>query len=115
MRTKRALVVAVLALAVGTGAYALKELTRPRFHAERFWQIRAGMTQAYVEKLLGAPPGNYESEPDIRKPYLLHGVNIGDVTIAEWTDDSGVYNVYYNKKGDVASTRFFPYIGSRRP
>src|SRR5262249_52328135 len=48
----------------------------PRINADSFEQIREGMTQAEVEAVLGAPPGDYRKADDVtREPTRKAWVN----------------------------------------
>jgi hypothetical protein len=93
----------IFLLALGIlGCLAAAKDGRPRLNAEKFKDIRPGMTQAEVVDLLGAPPGDYA-----RNGYVLpvYGVVTADgVTRKEWIDDDRVYEVHYNREGKVVGT-----------
>src|SRR5262245_59903432 len=71
--------------------------TRPRLQADKFREIKPGMTHDQVIELLGAPPGNYA-----RNGYMIQAYGIimpAGVKREEWIDDAGMYEVHYNRDG----------------
>ena len=98
---------AVLFLAVGWVALVLvhdgwRRVHGAQFHGERFQDVKRGMTEAEVETLLGAPPGDYSTRG---YSILTYGIVISEgVRREKWIDDKHMYEVHYTHDNKVAGT-----------
>src|SRR5262249_32430069 len=63
--------------------------------------IRAGMTLAEVERVLGGPPGDYSSDPQPTDSYLATTRAGWGVRWETWVSDEGVVTVHLNDEGRV--------------
>jgi hypothetical protein len=65
-------------------------------------QVRLGMPQAEVERLLGGPPGNYGRYPGGRTDMTMEGYLSPSGAIERvWCDDSSRFEIYFDADGRV--------------
>jgi hypothetical protein len=90
---RRTLLVALAGLAVVGAAGVVVLWPRPssRITRENYERIRAGMSRAEIESILG-PPGDYSG---VHVAYTLHWR--GDRMPDEWVGDDGVIAVCYSQ------------------
>jgi hypothetical protein len=107
MRKRHWLVLLLLAIVVAaSGAAAL--LFRQRsldFKPEQSDRIRAGMTRAEVEALLGGPPGDYATGyTELRVLRARKGLGRGgpEDTYELWLGDSGAIWVFFDTSNTVS-------------
>jgi hypothetical protein len=93
--------------AVGVGAalayWALDQAApRPPLQTQNFGSVRAGLTQAEVERLLGGPPGNYGRYANGRGMMTEEGYLAPPGSVEEiWCDDSNRFEIYFDAQGRV--------------
>lgn len=69
-----------------------------------FAQIKAGMTQAELEALLGGPPGNYGRHANGTSMMTLEGFETPpDAREEIWCDDSTRFEIYFDANGRVVA------------
>jgi outer membrane protein assembly factor BamE (lipoprotein component of BamABCDE complex) len=114
MRRKRLQVVAGIVLVgvvlLGTARLRRSEdprLTRGRLinqkHCDR---IKAGMSQAEVEAILGGPPGDFTTGPVFYSSTGSCSFGDGRTRQETWSTDDGQIVVDFNERGVVQSTTF---------
>ena len=105
-RNRLLLILACLAVVLLAG-YAALRLTaaRPNLALENIHAIEDGMTLQEVEKLLGAPAGNYSSLRDAEAADLPQCYNKpGDKT---WVDDKMWLGVRFDEAGKVTTWDYY--------
>ncbi len=115
-RRKRVLLwLAVLVALAGVGLVGLRCATAPkhRLTAESAAQVRRGMTQAEVEAILGAPPGDHTGG----RAFLWHHPMSGHGQIpVTWISAEVVVTAYFDdRSGLVAHCNTQPTILAQRP
>jgi hypothetical protein len=107
MRSKRLpLILACLAVAL-TAGYVTLRLTapRPNLILENIGRIEDGMTVQEVEKILGAPAGNYSSLRDAEAAELNPCYHKPGDKI--WLDDEMWLGVRFDEAGKVTTWDFY--------
>jgi hypothetical protein len=97
---------------------------RARINQVAFEHIRVGMTQAEVEAILGAPPGDYTTTHDVarsagtvlsaEKMRRLFDVD-SPCRAEDWWTDEVFIQVYFLPDGTVAAKEFAEYDPTKRP
>jgi hypothetical protein len=103
-RKKRLLILAMVVVALVTAVYFVwphLSGSAHRINPYTAVKVRVCMTQAQVEAIFGAPPGDYSSEP---KAGPLHAPpdRRPDLRREDWTADEGGAVVYFGQDGKVA-------------
>jgi len=109
MKCKRLLLVlACLTVMIFTG-YAAVRLTapRPNLISENIGRIEHGMTVQEVEKILGAPAGNYSSLRDAEAADLPQCYDKPGDKI--WVDDQMWLGVRFDEAGNVKARYYYPH------
>jgi hypothetical protein len=110
------LVVLFVGLLIGVAILLAPPRTPQTLTPVRFKQIRAGMTRAEVEAILG-PPGDYstgarEQAPLVYGPGedLWHVFGSGEVMVTgtNWESDAAMINVSYDSSGKAVCGGYFP-------
>lgn len=74
-----------------------------RLAVENFPRVRAGMSQAEVEELLGGPPGNYGRFAGGETGMTLEGyISPAGAVERVWCDDANRFEIYFDAGGRVA-------------
>ena len=103
-RNKRLLILTVVVVALVAAVYFVWPHlagSAHRINPYTAMKVRVGMTQAQVEAIFGAPPGDYSSEPNagqLRAPSDRRP----DLRREGWTTDEGGAVVYFGQDGKVA-------------
>jgi hypothetical protein len=105
MRRRRlARVIGLGALGAALGYWALNPAAPPRqqLQTQNFPSVRAGMTQAEVERLLGGPPGNYGRYANGDGLMTLEGYIAPAGSVEKiWCDDAIRFEIYFDAQGRV--------------
>jgi hypothetical protein len=86
------------------------------FNEEDLDRIEEGMSHSEVERVLGLPPGNYCTDDQIERSFLLVMAidrHLRYCPHSEWLSDEGMIQIIY-KDGKVWHKRFYPAIHPRR-
>jgi hypothetical protein len=97
---------AVGALGAGLAYWALSPAAPPRqLQTQNFPSVRAGMTQAEVERLLGGPPGKYGRYANgICGPPTAEGFLVPPGSVEKiWCDDANWFEIYFDAQGRVVA------------
>jgi hypothetical protein len=99
MRRRKLIVVVGLAVLVAVGAFVL--WPRPdRITQENLERIRAGMSRAEVECILGGPPGDYRSVLTVRISYDAgYPFELAGPRPAVWKGNTGDVSVHFSQQG----------------
>jgi len=102
MKRRRVFIGMVVLGAILAAALAL---SRPTPLEERVGRIRAGMSGAEVDAVLGAPPGDHTRYVT----YVRHGgIRRADSPIMEWDYDEGCVDVRFGPDGRVEDVTYYP-------
>jgi hypothetical protein len=99
------------------GLCAVPREAKVRIDHETFQAIKSGMHEREIQRLIGAPPGDYRTA-DV--DYMLARVEPGDTRadggetrLCRWVGDQGIINVIVGPTGQLVSATF--YTGRRQP
>jgi hypothetical protein len=107
--TRVRIAAALSVLALATVWFALP---RPGINHSNFQRIKAGMTQADVEALMGCPPGDYSDDNAFLWAYG-EGWGVRNAGMdACWTSNDGLVSASFDANGLVNGAQFQP-IGHR--
>jgi hypothetical protein len=81
--------------------------SRTNINVVSFQQIRKGMTRQEVEKLLGAPPGDYTSGRSSGSLLALPTAP-GEKSRYHWASDEGLITVAFDKDDRVVGEQYLP-------
>jgi hypothetical protein len=83
-------------------AWTIALSARKHLNVEGFSQIRPGMTQAEVERLLGGPPGNYGRYSASRSIMTLEGYTGPPGSVEKvWCNDAHRFEIYFDQQDRV--------------
>jgi hypothetical protein len=76
---------------------------RPDINRANFERIKKGMTLREVEAIIGAPAGDYTTEPTsiVDDGWYVSGDK-------EWVDDEGAISVWFDPQGRIRDMSFVP-------
>ena len=109
MRRKRLLLIVGCLTAMLLATYGILRLTapRPKLTLDNMEAIEHGMTLQEVEKILGAPAGNYSSLRDAEAADLPQCYDKpGD---KNWVDDQMWLGVRFDEAGNVKARYYYPH------
>ena len=109
MRRKRLLLIVGYLTAMLLATYGILRLTapRPKLTLDNMEAIEDGMTLQEVEKILGAPAGNYSSLRDAEAADLPQCYDKpGD---KNWVDDQMWLGVRFDEAGNVKARYYYPH------
>ena len=109
MRRKRLLLIVGCLTAMLLATYGILRLTapRPKLTLDNMEAIEDGMTLQEVEKILGAPAGNYSSLRDAEAADLPQCYDKpGD---KNWVDDQMWLGVRFDEAGNVKARYYYPH------
>jgi hypothetical protein len=75
-----------------------------RLNAERFAEVRVGMTQAEVEQILGGPPGDYGRHQGGVTRMTAEGYDPRGSVLKYWFDDSTRLEIAFDAQDRVVGT-----------
>jgi hypothetical protein len=94
---------AVLSVLLGLAIY--RTLPPPaRITEANYAAIQEGITSDEVERVLGAPPGNYASKPLYAS--ALVGGPPGHTELRKWTGDEGTIYLWFDSQSRVVTKAF---------
>ena len=107
MRRRTILRIAGALALAGIALLVFRLVTRPerrQLNVNGFPQVRIGMTQAEVEKLLGGPPGNYGRYARGTGFMTMEGIVVpSGLTEKNWCDDGHRFEIWFDQEGRVAA------------
>jgi hypothetical protein len=99
-------ILAVVAVGLFVGGWLM--LPKPRINEESFGRIKIGMTQAQVEEIIGAPPGDYGVSKCELDVWHSDSMRLPAWTCKQWLGQHDAITVWLDAEGKVADLSIWP-------
>src|SRR5260370_22130222 len=113
-RLKRSLFFVSCVLTISLAVFCVYRISKTPpvvFRAEDLDRIRDDMTERHVENMLGHPPGDYCTDPDLSETFRTYYLErpLPDLDHREWLSDERMIQIMF-KDDRVRVKRFYPPI-----